>query len=265
MALEAGFGDGNPIPAKFADLAPSHGIYAMAQNVASVMAESVAALREAKGFARIVGEAEEEYMPSWPPMSPVTVSYFAMWSIFDVRFGSSRETMGDCLLRIAPEFNCPAWMIDTFARMQQSRMGFYVHCGNADEGVLLREVGTQEIVVCLVPDGYTGREGEIWFVRVLPPPHSLCHRHVVFITPYVIQNWPEHAFIEYLERELARMKAGKPPRTDDLHGHLMKHGPDPNHWNEYIFCAYTGHQADAIFLTGVPDVPHSLPHGPFRL
>jgi hypothetical protein len=42
--------------------------------------------------------------------------------------------------------------------------------------------------------------------------------------------------------------------------YIMKHGPTPNHWNEYIFCAYTGHQHEAVFLTGIPDIKESLPH-----
>ncbi len=43
------------------------------------------------------------------------------------------------------------------------------------------------------------------------------------------------------------MKEKKLPRTDDAYGHLMKYGPDPNHWNEYIFCAFSGYQHEAIF------------------
>ncbi len=261
MALEAGLGGEGPIPAKFADHDPCHGIYALAQNIASLMSETMSTMKEAKGFVRIVGEAEDEYMPAGPPMSPLTVSYFWMWALFDVRFGGSRETMGSCILRIAPEFDSPSWLTDTVGLMQRSRMGFYVHCGSEGDGVLLREVGTREVVSCTVPAGYAGGEGEVWFVRVLPPPHPLCRRHIVFITPYVIRDWPEAAFVDYLEREIARMKAQKrPPRTDDLHCHLMKYGPEPNHWNEYIHCAYAGHQREAIFLTGIPDIRESLPH-----
>ena len=261
MALEAGFGGEGPVPARFADLDPCHGIYALAENIVSLMAESISGMREAKGFVRIVGDAEDEYLPSGPPMSPLTASYFTMWAFFDVQFGSSRETMGNCILRIAPEFDCPSWLIDAIERMQHSRMGFYVHCGSEGEGVLLREVGTRETVSCTVPAGYAGHEGEVWFVRVLPPPHPLCPRHIVINTPYVIRDWPERTFIDYLERETARMMAKKkPPRTDDPHGHLMKYGPDPNHWNEYVLCAYTGHRQEAIFLTGIPDIRESLPH-----
>ena len=163
MALEAGFGGEDPVPGKFADLDPCFAIYALAQNITSLMAESISGMREVKGFVRTVSNAEDEYLPSGPPMSPLTCSYFGMWAFFDVRFGSSRETMGSCILRIAPEFDLPFWLIDSIERMQQSRMGFYVHCGSQDTEVLLREVGTREIISCMVPAGYTGREGEIWF------------------------------------------------------------------------------------------------------
>ena len=79
MALDAGFSDEGPVPSKFAGLDPCHAIYALAENVASLMSASISELREAKGFVRIVGNAEDEYMPSGPPMSPLTVSYFTMW------------------------------------------------------------------------------------------------------------------------------------------------------------------------------------------
>ena len=263
LALEAGFGDDGRSLGKFGHLDPCHAPYVMAQNVASAMSESIAEMREAKEYVRIVGGAQEEYLPSGPPTSPLSVSYFMMWALFDVRFGRSRETMGSCILRIAPALNCPSWLTDTVKLMQRSRMGFFVHCGNRDEGVLLREVGAREVVSCLVPAGYTGSEGQIWFVRVLPPPHNLCRRHVVFNSPYVIRDYPERAFIDYLARELARMKAKKKlPRTEDAHGQLMKYGPDANHWNEYIFTAYSNYQREAIFLTGIPDIPQSLPHHP---
>ena len=80
------------------------------------MAESISGMREAMGYVRIAGDAEDECMPSGPPMSPLTVSYFTMWALFDVRFGSSRETMGCCIVRIAPEFYCPSWLTDTVER-----------------------------------------------------------------------------------------------------------------------------------------------------
>ena len=262
LALETGLvGDVQALSKRFADHDPCHAIYAVGQNFASVVTELISGLREAKGYVRIVGDAKEEYMPGYPPMSPLTTSYFTMWAMFDVRFGSSQETMGTCILRIVPEFDGLSWVTGIVELMQQSRMGFYVHCGIKDSAVLLREVGTREVMSCLSPAGYRGRNGQIWFVRVLPPPDHFCHQHIVFNTPYVIRDYPERAFTDYLKREFARMKEEKKlRRVEGARRHLMKYGPDPNHWNEYIFCAYSNHQHDAIFLTGIPDIPQSLPH-----
>ena len=41
---------------------------------------------------------------------------------------------------------------------------------------------------------------------------------------------------------------------------LLKHGPDPNFWNEFVFKAYHHHQNDAIYLAGIPDLEATLPH-----
>jgi hypothetical protein len=242
------------------DCDPCHALYIFAQNVASILGEQISGMREAKGYVRIIGAAEDEYMPSGPPMSPLTVSYFTMWALFDARFGSSRETMGTCILRATREFDFPPWLSEIFGLMQKSRMGFYVHCGMDGELVRLREVGTEETVTCHVPAVYAGRSGQIWFVRLLPPPNAQCRHHIVFITPYVIESNTEQDFVDYLERELARMEAKKPLKVDDHLDYLLKYGPDANHWNEYIMCAYIGHQTEAIFLTGIPDTQESLPH-----
>ena len=84
MALEAGFGDDGRALGKLAGHDPCHALYVVGENVASLMAESISGIREAKGYVRIVGDAEEQYLPDGPPMSPLTVSYFTMWALFDV-------------------------------------------------------------------------------------------------------------------------------------------------------------------------------------
>jgi hypothetical protein len=33
-----------------------------------------------------------------------------------------------------------------------------------------------------------------------------------------------------------------------------------NHWNAFIVRDYHHHQADAIFVTGIPDIKANLPH-----
>jgi hypothetical protein len=36
--------------------------------------------------------------------------------------------------------------------------------------------------------------------------------------------------------------------------------PRQNYWNEFVFLAIHYHQADAIFLSGIPDLKSTLPH-----
>ena len=248
---------------KFPNCSPCHALYVEAAIIVFRMADTIAEFKEAKGFVRIVDEAEDEYEPNGPPISPLTDNYFGMWSAFDVRFGSSRETMGSCTLRIVSDFNCPNLVFNAIERLHQSRMGFYVQCGFEGSEVLLREVGTQEIISCAVPSGYLGSEGQVWFARVLPPIDRLGDPHFMITTPYVFREEPESVFVDYLEREIARMKqANRQLEADDVHYHLMKYGSEPNHWNKYIFLAYSNFQYEAIFLTGIPDIPHSLPQSP---
>ena len=241
-------------------LDPAFAVYAHAQALVAMTAEHLASTKEARQFTKIVGDAEDIYMPSFPPMSPVTTSHFAMWSLFDVQFCAKRETMGSWFLRICEENGLPAGLRRLVAAMQASRLGLYVHCGLDSRLVLLREIGAAEPILCHVPAGYSGKSGEIWLARLLPPAAAQFNYHLVATTPYVIRDGSEAAWIAYLARELGRVRSKTSARAMDTTTAIMKFGPTANHWNEYIFCAYVGHCTEAVFLTGIPDIKESLPH-----
>ena len=243
-------------------LDPCFAIYAHAQGLVSIAAEHLSTTKEARQFTRIVGDAEDTYMPSYPPMSPVTTSHFAMWSLFDLQFGQSRETIGTCFLRIAELTGMPAGLRTTVATMQASRLGIYVHCGHDDRLVRLREIGSETSILSFAQSGYRGQAGEIWLARLLPPASALFKYHVVATTPYILRGGSEAAWLAYLERERQRLgsKMKVLARNMDATGCIMKYGPSANHWNEYIFCAYVGHCQEAVFLTGIPDIKETLPH-----
>ena len=137
---------------------PAHAVFIYAQNFASVMAEEMSVLKELRQYARTVEKAEDEYIPSFPPMSPVTISYFTMWAFFDVLFGQSHETIGTCLQRLAREASFQGWLMDAINVMQNSRMGFYVHCGIEDRYVRLREIGGERSSVVTRPRVTTARK-----------------------------------------------------------------------------------------------------------
>ncbi len=56
------------------DMHPSHAVYASTQNIVSYLAENLSVLPELEEYHKIAGHAEDEYMPGYPPMSPLTKS-----------------------------------------------------------------------------------------------------------------------------------------------------------------------------------------------
>src|SRR6266702_1718269 len=53
---------------------PVHAAYVIVHHIASVFAENVSQLSEMRTFTKDVGKAEDQYLPSGPPMSPLTRS-----------------------------------------------------------------------------------------------------------------------------------------------------------------------------------------------
>src|SRR5437763_2635642 len=71
--------------------------------------------------------------------------------------------------------------------MQESRMGLYIHRGRRDGLTVLEDIVTGSVYRAIVPSGDCGEKGELWYVRVLPPPLSGGQEHViVFTTPYIV-------------------------------------------------------------------------------
>ena len=75
-------------------LDPLHAVYVAVQNLSSVFAERVSVLPEFDPYYRVVLDAQENYMPSGPPWSPLTGSYFTTWAFFDLRFGPDGRRSG---------------------------------------------------------------------------------------------------------------------------------------------------------------------------
>ena len=78
---------------------------------------------------------------------------------------------------------------------------------------------------------------------------------VAVTTPYILTEATETDWTAYLNRAMLGLGTG----DQRLH-ELLKYGSWTHHWNEFVFKAYHHHQADAIFLTGIPDMKATLPH-----
>ena len=252
---------------KLSEYDPIHAVYIYAQNKISVLMEQISELPEMAKIATPHINAEEEYMPSGPPISPLTLSYFFCWGCFDLWAGINRETYCTVIIDLCKKLDVDKNLIGIFRKMQDSRMGFYVHEGLSGSKVRLREIYTQKQNIAVVPSGYLGEPGQIWLARILPEPFpdiNIGHS-VVFTTPYVIlkndnNSVPyanESDWISYFERNLE--KTGKKDKLT-AYNFLMKYGLNKNYWNEYIFQGYVNYMNEVIFLAGHPDLPLSMPH-----
>jgi len=235
---------------------PLHAAYAFVQHISSAFGESVSQLPEMKKYAKVVGAAEEEYMPSGPPMSPLTGSFFTTWAFYDLRFDGT-DTLASCQIEANDVIGMNPDPLDALKKLAASRMGIYEQVGRDGPHVRLRELLTNDDFTCHVASGYRGRTGELWYVRLLPPllPDLACY-HVAFTTPYILMA-RKADWLQFLQRSL--MQFNLVDERDGLY-RLLKHGPEPNDWNEFVFKAYHHHQPDAIFLAGIPDREATLPH-----
>ena len=221
------------------------------------MAEQITMLPELDRLTRIIEKAEEGYMPGGPPMSPLTSSFFTCWAFFDACVGLGRETLGTIIMAVGRTFGMHEELVRVIGLMQDSRMAVYAHEGFSDGAIVLRELVTNRICKTICPSGYDGRAGELWYARVLPPPHDGMDVHVAFTTPYVLIDPPESEWLAYFDRTLPLETPEKRVAAYERH---MKWGPARDYWTEFVFEAYVNHRPDMIFLTGLPDVPESRPH-----
>lgn len=238
-------------------LDPVFAAYAFIQHIVSYFAEAVSQLPEMKKYAKIAGKAEDEYMPSGPPMSPLTASFFTCWAFFDLQFDGT-DTLASCLVQANDLVQINPNQLEAVKKMAESRMGIYEHIGMEGSHVRLRELLTDNEFPCVCASGYRGRKGELWHVRLLPPlEREIASYHVVFTTPYVLFKATKDDWTQFLNRTM--LKVSGTSEEDALH-RLMKYGLEPNYWNEFVFKAYHHHQSEAIFLAGIPDLKATLPH-----
>jgi hypothetical protein len=240
------------------DYHPAHALYVYAENQMAVIAEQLIALKELARFEKLICAAEKEYLPAGPPMSPLTTSFFTCWSLFDACAGLGDETIGSVVTAIGPTIGLDPELRRIFEILHTSRMGIYAHEGVNDDGtVCLRELVTSKILSAVPTSGHKGQRGELWYVRLLPPPVPAAKEHIVFTTPYQLILTGEDEWHAYFRRMLSD---GPAEARISEYERLMKFGPNRNYWNEFVFEAYVNHRSDVIFLKGLPDIAASRPH-----
>ena len=245
---------------------PLHAVYIYAQNKVSVLVEQLSDLSAVSKLTNILDQSDDTYMPSFPPQSPVTQSYFSCWGFFDLFVGIKKESFGTIILDVLRTIKADPGLITIIECMQSSRMGIFIHKGHLDRYVILEELITGEEHKVLVPSGYQGKEDEIWYARVIPEPFPELNYgySIVFTTPYIIVDLDgkigSSAKLEDWEAFFDRnLKASNEKNRIKAYEFFMKNGKNKFYWNEYIIEGYVNYQSDMIFLAGFPDIPLSMP------
>ena len=232
-----------------------HAYYTHVQNFLSLISEAFIEMDEMSRFHTIMAESEDVYMPSAPPHSPITNSYYFCWAHFDLAIGIQKETILSICNQLQSLIKTPKHVHIALLQFEQSRMGIYEHMGIAEGNILLREINTDKTLTVHNPTDYKGKKHELWFTRLLPmDQQGECW--LSFNTPYVLtaglDDWQS-----YLNR--GTWRGNKAKKTYEQ---LMIEGPTRYYWLEYIMQAYQGTSpcSGAIFLGGIPDIGSSRPH-----
>jgi len=255
---------------ELAQFDPLHALYVYGQNQLSAMIEQLSGLAQLAKLSDAYSAGEEEYMPSGPPMSPLTNSYFTSWGAFDLVTGVKRESFASIAIAVSRYLGTEPALIKVFETLAHSRMGVYHHEGVSGRYIEFTELVSEHRFKAICPSGYAGRRGDLWLARVLPPAPMFeqSDYSVVFTTPYLLGELDDSGhcrraqkadWLAYFARTQAVMKS-----ADDISAYeqLMKYGLSRHYWNEYIFLAYLNHTHDSVLLAGFPDRPESLPHSP---
>jgi hypothetical protein len=71
--------------------------------------------------------------------------------------------------------------------------------------VLLRELVTGREFSSLCSSGYSGRPGELWYVRLCPPVFDVADYYVSVTTPYILTGFSKADWTAYLNRAMLQI------------------------------------------------------------
>ena len=236
---------------------PLHAIYVNTLNMISLFGEEVSALPPLHRVHDFWDKWQDIYQPSFPPMSPITASYFSCWVLLDVALGTDKETVSSCFLALLDRLHLNPVQVEAARNLDRSRMGLYeVLEGKGPLMMELRELVTDRRFTVYSSSGYRGRPGDIVFVRLVPPLANTVDYYVAMTTPYQLIMQTTQEWLQYFARhDIIPGTVGVDTR---LHRH-MKFSKNNTYWSEYIFYGYSNFKPDVIYLTGFPDQPQTLP------
>lgn len=238
------------------------------------LATELAGSGHAKELRQKLQSDMEEYMPGYPPISPLTDSFFYSGMHLSYRFGADHETAAEIIQQVLQQWKVESRCLDMLRRLRSSRTGIFetieVHGGS----ILVRELVTKREFLLCPSAGYSGQPGELRFSRVAIPAEAAGETFFEVTTPYILVGCDAAAWTDYLSSEIPPTASRRDPLCgleadsvvlphSDLADGLSALFEDDcgvMSWNDYIMDGYLNYQKPAIFLTGIPNRPETLPH-----
>ncbi|HEV2394761.1 MAG TPA: hypothetical protein VG146_20610 [Verrucomicrobiae bacterium] len=104
---------------------PSFHAYAAALNMANDFASQVLVILDLVPFNNQLADLQDKYMPSYPPMSPVTSAFFAGWMVLDAQDGYSGATLGELFVHYIQHAGEYEYVQKAMAALNDSYCSFY--------------------------------------------------------------------------------------------------------------------------------------------
>jgi len=229
--------------------------YVAALNTAIEFTLQAVDILELIPFNNQIFDLQEEYMPSYPPMSPVTKAFWASWMVLDAQDSFTGVTLGGLFAQYLQHTGSFDYLQKAMGPLNDSFCSFYEVTDVNDQGVKLWDIAGRQELDCWNSSGYPGCEGEVWYVRLLPPFSEQAKRSVTTGTPYVFRDGDRRKWEQFFERQQRSLVVGGHSLRD-----YLKSGKSLRYWLEFVFQAFAGYTGNMILATGVPDDPASLPH-----
>ncbi|MDP1836172.1 MAG: hypothetical protein Q8K75_09660 [Chlamydiales bacterium] len=167
-------------------------------------------------------------------------TFFDFWSFFDAQVGNTGETLATVVRETAISDGNEIG-IDILNIGINSRMGLYQYKSSEEGTLLLEELVTGEQVH--IASAYPGQEGEVWFIRTLPPlDHPVVHTLVT--EPFVFS--PEQ--LPAVKQFATTIAKG----STENYTNFLKHGPTPSYWLDYLNEVPKVEDESGIILLGHP-------------
>ncbi len=221
-----------------------------------------------------IHEGNDEYMPDYPPMSPVTHSVFYSRAFMTFRFGPESETAIEKIVQLLTHWKASAEAINVMRRLSHSRMGIFQTIDIMDQFITVRELLTEREFRLQTSTPHRAAVGELRLIRVAVPVQDDEDCFFEITTPYILRGHSAEQWTRCLESDLPDSDGRPDPlygpdiehpclpksETADMLAAMFENDCGPMPWFEFVMDGYSTHTPDSITLSGIPDRLETLPH-----